>query len=264
MREVALLTVLCFGCATARPPSGAPLAAVGSPPARVGLAEPELELWMEGTRRPDPEESARTVEDAREALARALEDRGLDGVGAPDALLAIRARAVARTGERRTAQVVSGVAIVAAVVAVIALVILGREHGRSHRSSALPASRAGGSFPAPARGWRARPVPASPAPFFWGWSVGVHVVVPVGPSPAPGPPGPPPGPAPEPEPDALLDPRGWFDGDEVELVAELADPETGEVRWRSAVRAGADPRDPRAMRTLVDRALEGLPGAKIR
>ena len=45
----------------------------------------------------------------------------------------------------------------------------------------------------------------------------------------------------------------------MELSAELVDPQTGDVRWRRALREGIDVRDAKGMRALVDRALEGAP-----
>jgi hypothetical protein len=264
LRRIAVVTALCFGCATARPPTVMPLPLAGAPPVRVALAEPTLELWMEGTRAPSEQESSEALARSRTALARELEGRGgfEDGrVAEPDALLAIHARAVARTSERRQAQIWSVVGVVAVVAIVVAAIVLTRDGGKARRGGAFPVGRVGPA-PSPWRGTRY--APAAPSPFFFGWAVGLNVAVPLGPSgpsslPAEGWPPPEAGAALEPGPDPLLDPRGWLDGDEVELVAELVDPRSSEVRWRRALREGADPRDERAMAALVDRLLAGEP-----
>ena len=60
--RVALLTLLFFGCATSRPPSMLSLPLAGPAPQRVALAEPELELWLEGSHRVDPAEAARALD----------------------------------------------------------------------------------------------------------------------------------------------------------------------------------------------------------
>ncbi len=83
-----------------------------------------------------------------------------------------------------------------------------------------------------------------------GVSIGLNVLVPVGPVA--------PVPYAEPEPSRLAS-RGWFDGDEVELTVELADPTTGAVSWSRTIREGVDPRDAGALEKLVDRALWGMP-----
>jgi hypothetical protein len=243
MRRVALLTCLAFACATAR--QRVPGSDELPPPQRIALVEPQLELWMEGTRPIDPAEEARTLEQSREALASALDGRGLDAAD-PEALLVVRARAVARTGERRTAQVWSAVGI----VVVVAAVLLSRSRSR-------PSGGGGprGALPAPGRGPGAPPVyfaprPYAPPPIGLGLFVGLNVAVPVEP---------PPPLLGLPPTDAWLGSRSWFDGDEVELSAELQDPATGAVRWHRTVRGGVDPRDPGALAGLVDEALAGLP-----
>ncbi|GEJ57675.1 hypothetical protein [Anaeromyxobacter diazotrophicus] len=249
MRLVALLTCLAFACATARQQvsgSDAPPAF----PARVALAAPELELWMEGTHAIDPGEEARALAQSRTALAAALEGRGLDAT-APEALLVVRARAIARTGERKDAQLWSAVGIVFVVVAiVVSAVLLSRSGSRSPRGGG-----ARGVGPAPAFAPGARPVyfaprPYVPAPVGFGFFVGLNVAVPAGP---------PPPYAGLPPAEAWLASRGWFDGDEVELQAELVDPATGAVRWHRTLRGGVDPRDAGAVAGLVDAALAGLP-----
>lgn len=249
MRQVALLTCLAFACATTR----LEVSGVDAPPAfpaRIALAEPELELWVEGTHAIDPGEEARALAQSRIALASALEGRGLDAA-APEALLVVRARALARTGERKDAQLWSAVGIVFVVVAlVVSTVLLSRSGSRSPRGGG-----ARGLGPAPAYAPGARPVyfaprPYAPPPLGFGVFVGLDVAVPAGP---------PPPYAGLPPAEAWLASRGWFDGDEVELSAELVDPATGAVRWHRTLRGGVDPRDPGAVAALVDAALAGLP-----
>jgi hypothetical protein len=80
--------------------------------------------------------------------------------------------------------------------------------------------------------------------------VGLNVVVPIAAA----------GPVPYLDPvESRLASRGWFDGDEVELTVELADPATGAVSWQRTLREGIDPRDAKALSALVDRALAGMP-----
>lgn len=248
LRRVALLTCLTFACATARqqvPVSGV----LAPPPQRIALAEPELELWMEGTRAIDPDEEARSLDQSRAALASALDGRGLDAED-PEALLVVRARAVARTDERKSAQVWSAVGIVLVVVALVVSAVL------FSRSGSRPAQKGGphGVAPAPAVRPGAQPVYLAPRPYAppppIGVFVGLNVAVPVGP---------PPPLAGLPPTEAWLASRGWFDGDEIELSVELQDPVTGGVRWHRTVRRGADPRDPNALGGLLEQALEGLP-----
>jgi hypothetical protein len=249
MRTTALLTLLAFGCATVQsPPARPPPASVG----RVALAEPQLELWMEGTRPVDPKESARALEASRVALEQAVAGRGLDGVADPEELLVVRVRAIKRTDERKSAQVWSAVGIVfVAVAIVVTAVLLSRSGSKSSRGPGTPRAvvPAGGAR-IPVR--HAHPVPRvyAPPPLGLGVYMGFAVAVPAGPLP------PPPGAQPI---DALLGGRGWFDGDEVELTVELADPETGAVSWQRTLREGVDPADPVALAAMVDRALAGLP-----
>jgi hypothetical protein len=246
MRTTALVTVLAFGCATARPaPPGPPAPAIG----RVALAEPQLELWMEGTRPIDPKESARALAASRVALAEAVAGRGLDGVAEPEQLLVVRSRAIKRTDERKRAQVWSAVGIVFVVVAIVVAVVLlarsGSKSGGPPKPHAVRAQTAGARVPARP----VRPVHRLSAPPL-GVYMGLAVAVPAEPlSPPPG----------APSSDALLAGRGWFDGDAVELTVELADPETGTVSWRRTLSEGVDPADPAALSAMVDRALAGLP-----
>ena len=246
MRRIALVTLLAFGCATARPPERA--AVPPGLPARIALAEPELELWMEGTRALDPAESDRTLRESRDALSRALSGRGLDA-SEPEQVLVVRERAIARTGERKIAQVWSTVGIVIGfvVVAVVAILLSRSKSpsgGRHASHTATPVWPRGAGGPRPAY----LPPRSYPVPPPIGVSFGFTVFVPVGPVP----------PVPWVEPtESWLASRGWLDGDEVELTVELADPATGEVSWHRTLRDSSDPRDAAALSALIDRALEG-------
>ncbi|HEX7622540.1 MAG TPA: hypothetical protein VF400_03135 [Anaeromyxobacteraceae bacterium] len=249
MRKVALLTCLTFACATAR--QQVPGSDLEPPPdERIALAEPQLELWMEGTHAVDPAEEARALEASRNALADALDGRGLEAPD-PEALLVVRARAVARTEERKQAQVWSGVAfVIVFVVVIIATIALSRSRSSSGPRggpghAVLPAGPRGGAS-GPAYFAPRRYAPPPPVGVF----IGLNVAIPVGP---------PPPFIGLPPTDAWLASRGWFDGDEVELAVELQDPRTGAVRWQRTVREGIDPRDPGALGRLVDHALWGLP-----
>jgi hypothetical protein len=249
----ALATLLCFGCATVREP--APTAyrpPPGGAPPRVVLGQPELELWMEGTKAIDPAETAQALEASRTALAEAVSGRGLDGPDA-DQLLVVRARAIKLTGERKRAQVWTVVGIVFVVLAVVVLVVVLSRSGSRHGAPSAGGTHAGVPV-------RSAPVPVPYAPRYYappppiGVSVGLSVTVPS--SPAPGPWAPPPG---APPMEQRLASRGWFDGDEVELTVEIVDARSGVPSWRRIVREGVDPRDPAAVSALLDRALEGLP-----
>ena len=124
-RTIALVTALALGCAAARPARTDLLGDPLSPELRVALAEPELELWLEGTKPIDPGEARAALAASRSALARALAGRGLEARD-PDLLLVVKAREVARTSERRTAQVLSVVLVVVVVVAVVVAILTGK------------------------------------------------------------------------------------------------------------------------------------------
>ncbi len=178
LRRVALATLLAFGCATVREPVPAPL--VGAPPARVRIGEPEIELWVEGTKAITPEEWNEAGAEARAALSGALASRvvgaGAQAVpapqgaqegggsttshalapqGAPDGseldashVLVVRERAVVRTEGRKASQVLAVVAIVAVVVIVIVGIIASRGRGGSSATPSKSSGHATGSAPA--------------------------------------------------------------------------------------------------------------------
>jgi len=244
---VALVTLLCHGCATVQVRTDVP---ASGPPGRVLLAEPELWLWMEGSGPADPAESSAALEASQAALARALQGRGFAVEGEPDQILVVRAAAVARTEERRRAQVAATVAAVVFFVAVVAIIVVVATKGGSSRGHG-PAVAA-----APPHGipHAVRPPLRAPmlGPPVWWWGFDLHVQVPLAPQAAPA--------VPEASPFAAgLAQRGFFEGDAVELTVELQDFRTGEVRLSRTVRGQVDPRDAEAVRALVDRAIGDQP-----
>ena len=151
MRKVAVATLLCFGCATVRVPvsaSGAPADAAGT------VAPPLLELWLESSEAVRPEEQAQAERQARAAIDAALARHpvGVGALGAGDAVLFVRERAVALTPARRSQQVWAKVGIIAGIAVVVAVVVIAaiakKDSGRSTPSK--PASTAKAARPAPA------------------------------------------------------------------------------------------------------------------
>jgi hypothetical protein len=250
LRSIALLTSVAFACATSRQvvPAGAYLAP--RLPERIALAEPQLELWMEGTRAVDPAEESRKLAESREALAAALDGRGLDAPD-PDGVLVVSARAIARTGERKDAQLWSAIGLVVVfVIVIVATIALSRSRSSSGGRSGGPGLRpAPGRLPTPGGVTYLAPRRYAPPPPV-GVFLGFNVAIPVGaPPPLAG----------LPPTDAWLASRGWYDGDELELSLELQDPTTGAVQWRRVVKGGVDPADRNAVAGLVDHALADVP-----
>jgi len=244
----ALATLLCYGCTTVQVRTDVPPQAPAVP-GRVLLAEPELWLWMEGSGAPDPAESAEALEASQAALAQAFSGRGFAAEAEPDQILVVRSAAVARTAERRRAQVAATVAAIVFFVAVVVVVVVAASKGgsRAPGAAAVPAPPHG--LPHPVRP-PLRPPLLGPPIWWWGLDLQLHVpVVPYAHAPAP-----------EESPFAAgLAQRGFFDGDAVELTVELQDFRTGEVTLSRTVRGSVDPRDPAAMRALVDRAIGDQP-----
>lgn len=228
VRKLALLTLLTFGCATIRVPAQAPPAAPGPP--GPGLAEPEIEILMEGPKEADAAESGRAVAEAREALARAMEGRG--AVAAEQgAVLRVREQAVVRTSSRKSDQAWAIVGMIVGVVVVVAVIIIAATSGKGSSSKATPAGAAPARgprvmpaaparfstpravVPAPPPGAAPRLVPRPPVPRYYApapaWDVGFHVgflfvfpppYEPAYPVPPYRPDLPPPGPVAEPQP----------------------------------------------------------------
>jgi len=196
VRKLALLTLLTFGCATIRVPAQAPAAEPRS--LGPGLAEPEIEILMEGSKEADAAESGRAVEEAREALARAMDGRG--AVAAEQgAVLRVREQAVVRTSSRKADQAWAIVGMIVGVVVVVAVIIIAATSGKGSSQKATPAGAATARgprvmpaaparfsaphavlpAPSPAAVPRAVPRPPLPPPRYYApapaWDIGVHV-----------------------------------------------------------------------------------------
>jgi hypothetical protein len=250
---LALATLFFFGCQTVQVRAGPGLPpAPAAPPPRVALAEPELDLWLEGNEQVTSQETAEGLRAARAALGAALDRQGFVPTGEADEVLVVRAQGVARTAGRRSAQVGAVVGIVLVVAAIVVLIATSG-HGDRGGARAHPAGR-GRAIPAhpgygrPAYGY------GPPAPWFGiGFAWGLHV--PMG-EPPPYPP------AIVPTLESRLSSRGFFAGDETEIALELRDARTGEVVWSRAARQEIDPRDAGAVRALVDQMLQPEPWAQ--
>ncbi len=242
---VALATFLCFGCQAVRPRPAAP----APPPLRVALAEPLLDLWVEGAGGVTPEETGQALSASRAALGGALDGRGFVAAADADHLLVVREQAVTRTAGRRQQQAAAVAGIVLLVAVAVVLVAIASRGSGSGSPGRAPAAGAVGRT-APPRGLAPPPrLPVGPpAPWFgWSFDVGFHFPVPVA-----GPPMRPPELPPTLE--GRLGARGFLAGDETELVLELREAASGATVWSRRVSGEADPRDPAAVRALLDRA----------
>lgn len=162
---VALLTALTFACTTVRAPAGAFGDRLES--LSGSIADPQVDLWVESGKPVSDADLARAHDEAREALRVALGGREVapDALGAAEPLLVARARAVARTGSRRSDQhaavagIVIGFAVV--IVVVVALVVLSKDSPRPPRATpARGVASAAGT--APTRVRVAAPARAAP------------------------------------------------------------------------------------------------------
>jgi hypothetical protein len=134
---VALLVFVSFGCATVRVPAGT---VEGAPPEVGAVADPKVELWLEGGSEPSPSEMLEAQKAARDALAIALARRHPDpaALGAEDPVIVVRERAVTRTDGRRREQVAAKVGLAVGFVAVAAAAVVlavTSKHGGSGRSA---------------------------------------------------------------------------------------------------------------------------------
>jgi hypothetical protein len=158
LRALAVLTALTFGCATVRVPASGIADRI---PVRDGVAEPQLALYVEGSKTVDPAEARRASEAARTALEAAVKEHAqVDG----DTLLVVRAQGVTRTPGRRTDQklAMAGMVVgaVVVVVAAVVAVVASRGKGGGAKTAAKPATaRAGAAPPAAAP----RPAAVRPA-----------------------------------------------------------------------------------------------------
>src|SRR5205807_5445034 len=93
---VALLVLFAFGCATVRVPAGS---VENAPPPEGVVAEPQVELWLEGGSPASAGETAVAQREARDALAAALAQKQVQttGLDAQDPVIVVRERSVART-----------------------------------------------------------------------------------------------------------------------------------------------------------------------
>jgi len=206
---------------------------------------------VEGAGAVAPAEREQALAQARAALGGALDGRAFAAAGDADHLLLVREQAVTRTDGRRRQQAAAIAGIVLVVVAVVVLVAIA-SRGKSGSPARAPAPGLAGAVgrAAPPRGLAPLPrVPVGPpAPWFgWSFDLGFHVPVPVA-----GPPMRPPELVPTLE--DRLGARGFFAGDETELVLELREVATGATVWSRRTSGDADPRDPAAVRALLDRA----------
>lgn len=281
-RGVTLLTLFAFGCATVRVPAST---MSGTVPVHEGVAEPQLELWLESGKQVSPAESAQATAQAKAALENALAH-----VAAPqgDAVLVVRAQGVARTASRRADQraaktgLVVGAVVVVAAVVVVLVASQGKGGGGGVPKLARAAPHAvpravphavprGGRIPIPVPVRVPGRVPRS------GPAIHVDVVADLqGPVPGPAEPieyfpgEPPEGWGPEeytgspqtpstelaaialpPPPPLDVDRRGFFQGDSLRLELVVVDRSSGAPLWSKVVDGEIDPRDAHAVEQLL-------------
>lgn len=148
---MALFALILFGCTTLRVPVSSlddgPLRARGS------IASPELELWLESGQAVPPSESATALKAAQAAIRNALGRREIEdtALGAQDAVLLVRERAIARTASHRRDQTLAKVGMVVGVVVVVAVVIAiaTSGHSSSGKGGTAVGKAAGNSVPGP-------------------------------------------------------------------------------------------------------------------
>ncbi len=251
-------------------------------PVHGGVAEPQLELWLESGRPVSPSESAQATAEAKAALGSALAS-----VSAPrgDSVLVVRAQGVTRTSSRRSDQraavagLVVGAVVVVAVVVAVAVATKGKGLDVKGKGSGGVArgGRVRPAVPAPrgARIAHVAPWPRIEVNAF----AGIQLPPPPGEAPPPENPAwdeqaqgwdPQPPPSlpredlaevalPPPAPLALGD-RGFFAGDSLRLELVVVDRRDGTPLWTKVVEANADPRDAGAVRRELGRALSEQEG----
>src|SRR5437762_5618953 len=161
---VAVLVILTFGCATVRVPAGS----VEGPPPDLGeVADPKVELWLEGGSAASSSETAQAQKAARDALAIAIAQRRPDvsALGAEDPVIVVRERAITRTPARRREQVAAKVGMVVGIVAVAAAAVFvaltSKGGGASKAAPGAKSAPAGAAKAAPAAVPAAKAVPAA-------------------------------------------------------------------------------------------------------
>jgi hypothetical protein len=272
LRRVAVLTALTFGCATVRAPASS---IGGTVPVHGGVADPQLELWLESGKRVSPQESQRAAADAAAALQAAV---ARVAIPEGDTLLVVRAQGVARTASRRTDQHAAMAGLVVGAVVVIAAVVVALVASKGKGGGGRGVAR--GASGKPVAVPRVRPPPPVGAPLprvapRSGPNVSVQVFAGIEvPPPSDAPPGyvafapsqawdgasPPPPPAPgedvaavslPPPPPLDVESRGFFDGDSLRLELVVVDRHTGAPLWTKVVDGEVDPRDAQAVERLL-------------
>jgi hypothetical protein len=275
---VALTLFLAFGCTTVR----APASSMGDRPDGNGH---QVELWLESGAPISEAEKAQAVDQVRSALDRATATLVSEDV---ETLLVVRAQGIARTDSRKSNQTAAKVGMVVGAAAIVAIVVVAVvAGGKGGGGGGIP--KLGGAVKAaPVRaaprvggGFRAAP-PRIAFPVSSGHPhrpaaqalVGVHLDVPAG----------------QPAPlqaqvldpmDAPIDPdertafppaepvsldlprpppldrasRKFFDKDFTRLQLLVVDRDTGRATWVKTVEGKVDPRDPRAVKALVAKAI---------
>lgn len=273
---LALFALLLFGCHTLRAQAPGP----GAPAdVRDDVARPEVELWLESAEAVPDAEARAAMGEAQAALQRALAGREIDAsaLGAEDAQLFVRERAVARTASHRHDQTAAKVGLAVGFVALVVVAVVAAVSGKSSRPPppppprprAVPILPPAGARPPPPVPWR--PSPAGPA-----FALGFELEVPLGrplvlrPSEPAGPAAPgvaaarDPREALPPLPDLELERRGFFDGDDALIELDLVDRADGRLLWDRVVRGDADARDGEQIGALVESALADQPWARAR
>lgn len=141
MRWIALFTALTFACTTVR----VPVAPLGEPADAPGtIAPPMTELWLESDRPVPDAARAQAEQRAHAALQAALGGREISGtaMGARDAVLFVRERAVGVTDSRRTQQTWAKIGLVVGIVVVIAVVVVAVVAGKQKSAPAVSGAHA--------------------------------------------------------------------------------------------------------------------------
>jgi hypothetical protein len=296
LRAVALVSAAALSCATVRvPASGIP----PSVTVRGDVADPQVELWIESGEHVSPQEAAKAAADARAALEQALASRNL-GAGEQLLVVRAQGVSRTRSHRTDQKAAVAGIVVGAVAVIAIVVVVLVASQGKGGGGGGGKApvghpAPVPGARPAPPPGTvtvRPAPPPApppvaavprpaggpGPSPVAIGVGVDVQVAVPAPPE------GPPPAavwgesvvtapPPPRARPEAAVTEvvlpapppleigrRGFFDDDLTRLELTLVDRATGAPLWVKTVEKDVDPRDAKAVRALLDAALDAPGG----
>jgi len=267
-RAVLLLLLLALGCAAVRTPVSSVASLV---PVRGGIAEPQLELWLESGGKVAPADARAAAEKARAVLRRALARRDLtEG----DQLLVVRAQGVARDEARRDGQeLAAGAALTGATVVILLSAVSGQDPGLAFDAEAAPSL-----LPAPRRGASPEVLPRArrPPAVRQRRTLGAGAATSGADGPQPGALAPlaaddgiaalePPEPAATeillpPLPPFPLEDRGFWSRDAVRVELFLVDRKTGTPLWSKMVAEESDLRDIARMKALLDGALDDPSG----